>query len=408
MMNVILGFEQANRYIIMDGCGNTLGYMAEQDHGIGQSMARQLFRTHRSFTTHIFDKRQREVLRIHRPFSYINSRVRIYDAVPKGGFAESGTPTATTNPVVQDSATTSSSASMSTSIMNHSVDAALTAPQISPLKSEEMRIIGESQQQWAAFRRKYNLFSNRPIRSIPPSPSETKLLQSGQKPISETTALTEAKVPEVAIEAGMTQFAYIDEPLLSWDFTLRSAEVATIGSVNRNFSGFAREIFTDTGVYVLRMDSAVDQHQATNSGERVVPMSLDARAVMLATAISIDFDYFSKSSNGIMEAPIFFPWPMGGGGGSSSEPGVGAAGAAGAAGAMGSGAAQGMYGDDGSGRQSLDGDEGEWTWDDSREPSDPQSEGKGSDGSGGDSGDNGDGGEGSGAEESILDAIFGN
>ena len=29
MMNVMLGFEQANRYIIMDGHGQTLGYIAE-------------------------------------------------------------------------------------------------------------------------------------------------------------------------------------------------------------------------------------------------------------------------------------------------------------------------------------------------------------------------------------------
>lgn len=64
MMNVFLGFEQANRYVIMNGRGETIGYLAEQDHGIGSAMARQVFRTHRSFTTHIFDTNEREVLRV--------------------------------------------------------------------------------------------------------------------------------------------------------------------------------------------------------------------------------------------------------------------------------------------------------------------------------------------------------
>lgn len=64
MMNVFLGFEQANRYIIMDGRGDTIGYLAERDHGIGSAVARQMFRTHRSFTTHIFNREEKEVLRV--------------------------------------------------------------------------------------------------------------------------------------------------------------------------------------------------------------------------------------------------------------------------------------------------------------------------------------------------------
>lgn len=64
MMNLFLGFEQANRYVIMNGRGETIGYLAEQDHGIGSALARQAFRTHRSFTAHIFDRDQKEVLRV--------------------------------------------------------------------------------------------------------------------------------------------------------------------------------------------------------------------------------------------------------------------------------------------------------------------------------------------------------
>lgn len=63
-MNVLMGFEQANRYVMMDSTGNHIGYLAERDHGIGNAVARQAFRTHRSFTTHVFDRSEREVLRV--------------------------------------------------------------------------------------------------------------------------------------------------------------------------------------------------------------------------------------------------------------------------------------------------------------------------------------------------------
>jgi isopentenyldiphosphate isomerase len=58
------GFEQANKYVIMDAQGNHIGYMAEQEKGMANAMARQWFRTHRSFVTHVFDKHENEVLRV--------------------------------------------------------------------------------------------------------------------------------------------------------------------------------------------------------------------------------------------------------------------------------------------------------------------------------------------------------
>jgi len=324
MMNIIIGFEQANRYIMMDGQGNTLGYIAEQDHGMGSSMARQVFKTHRSFTTHIFDRYEREVLRIHRPFAYINSKIRIYDPVPEGGYGELETSTA-----LQGTSTSS--------VVNQGAVA-----QISPLKLEEMRIIGEAQQRWAPLRRKYDLFSYRALANAPENDS-TPRLESGDKPNEETTALTEAKAPEQAIEAGMSQFAHVNEPFLSWDFTLRDESNSTIGSVNRNFAGFAREIFTDTGVYALRMDSAA-QTATLESAEgkelasyerQATGMTLDQRAVMLASAVSIDFDYFSRHSSsggGMGFMPLWFP---GMGGGAAAEGGAAAGGVAGAAGEAG-------------------------------------------------------------------------
>ncbi|KAK3047819.1 hypothetical protein LTR09_010794 [Extremus antarcticus] len=331
-MNVMMGFEQANRYIIMDGQGRTLGYIAEQDHGIGRTIVRQLARTHRSFTTHILDSREREVLRIHRPFAYINSRIRIYDPVPEGGYVD----------------TTISTALQGVSASSATDQASVA--QTSPLKLDEMRIIGEAQQQWAPLRRKYNLFTYRDITPAPEH-SSTPRLESGDKPNFDTTALTERSAPDQAIEAGMAQFAHINEPFLSWDFTLKSEDQQTVGSVNRNFGGFAREIFTDTGVYALRMDSAAQSSALESADGKEVEryerdataMTLDQRAVMLATAVSIDFDYFSRHSHsgGMGFMPFF--WPMGGGAAEGGAAGgaVGAgAGAVGEAGAV--GAAEGV------------------------------------------------------------------
>ena len=48
----------------MDPQGNHIGYMAEREQGVRNTMARQMFRTHRSFTTHVFNRNEEEVLRV--------------------------------------------------------------------------------------------------------------------------------------------------------------------------------------------------------------------------------------------------------------------------------------------------------------------------------------------------------
>lgn len=309
MMNVFLGFEQANKYVIMNGRGETIGYMAEQDHGMGSMLVRQMAKTHRSFTCHIFDNSEREILRIHRPFSWISSRIRIYDPTTSGEYSQSD------------------------SLQGTSVQSTInqtSAAQISPLPLDDMRIIGEAQQQWAPLRRKYNLFN---YRSIAPPSDSTPKLASGDTPNTSAKALTVTEGnSEQAIEAGMQQFAYVNEPFLSWDFSLKDADDQKIGSVNRNFVGFAREIFTDTGVYALRMDSAALEEGT----QEQMAMTLDQRAVMLATAVSIDFDYFSRHS-GHVGGGGFFPLWFPGMGGAAEGTAAGEVGSE--AGAVGRGAA---------------------------------------------------------------------
>jgi hypothetical protein len=110
-----------------------------------------------------------------------------------------------------------------------------------------------------------------------------------------------------------------------------------IGSVNRDFAGFAREFFTDTGVYALRMDSAGIGSEVSPTGSSTpTGMTLDQRAVMLATAVSVDFDYFSRHSGagGFGFMPLWIPG-MGGeaAGGAAAGEAAGAVGGAAAGGA---------------------------------------------------------------------------
>ncbi|KAF2272650.1 Scramblase-domain-containing protein, partial [Westerdykella ornata] len=344
MMNVLMGFEQANRYIIMDPHGNHIGYLAEQDHGIGSALKRQMFRTHRSFTTHVFDREEKEVLRFHRPFSFINSQIRVYDAAPEnqGGHY-------THSAVIQGAS--------AQSVLTQ------TSASVSSIPLNEMRIIGSAEQEWGLLRRKYNLFLARDLDETPAAPG-TPQIASGDLPLSNSKALQVVEGDQR--QPGMMQFARVDEPFLSWDFSLMSEDGRRIGSVNRNFSGFARELFTDTGVYALRMDAAAlstegqqataqNDNQLQTASENHPGMTLDQRAVMLATAVSIDFDYFSRHSGaggGMGFFPLWFPG-MGGGGVAAGEAGAaGAAGAAGEAGiaseagaaARGLGAAEGVTG----------------------------------------------------------------
>ncbi|KAE8145944.1 Scramblase-domain-containing protein [Aspergillus avenaceus] len=339
LMNVMIGFEQANKYVIMDANGNHIGYMAEQEKGITNTMARQWLRTHRSFVTHVFDRHENEVLRFHRPFAWINSRIRVYDPVDVARSAHSTSTAlqyAQPDPLVP--ATGHSNA------------------RVSPLGFDEMRVIGEAQQQWAPLRRKYNMFT---YHHSPSSVTDmgTVSLPLSQSGLSNTQQTQLVQTTQGGQEMGeYNQFAYVDEPFLSWDFSLRSANNQLIGTVNRNFSGFARELFTDTGVYALRMDSAaIGTEQATVQNNAAAGMTLDQRAVMLATAVSIDFDYFSRhsGSGGFGFMPMWIPGVGGeaaAGGAAAGEAGAvgeaaaGTLGRAGATGGMAEGAAAGAAG----------------------------------------------------------------
>ncbi|KAF8301454.1 Scramblase-domain-containing protein [Clavulina sp. PMI_390] len=212
MLNIFLGYEQANKYALLDPVGNPVGFMAEEERGFLSTLQRQVFRTHRPFKSTILDTEGNVVLKVNRPFAWINSR---------------------------------------TFVQRHVLDE--NAP-------EEDTVVGEVQQVWHPWRRKYNLFTGR--------------------------------------QGDFSQFAAVDMPFLSWDFFLQDEANTNIASVVRNFTGFGREIFTDTGQYVIsfRPDPAAPSVRAQMADGRQTltihrPLSLEERAV----GTSLNYEPYSDT-----------------------------------------------------------------------------------------------------------------
>ncbi|KAG8865181.1 hypothetical protein FRB96_000070 [Tulasnella sp. 330] len=245
MMNIFMGFEVANRYAINDVNGNVVGYMAEEPKGFMGTFARQLFKTHRAFRSVIMDANGTPILWIHRPFSFINSRL-----------------------FVQRKLAESDGTGEHTSLVN----------------------LGEAKQEWHPWRRKYHLFLGQP-------------------------------------QGHFSQFAFVDSPLFAWDFFLQNEKNMNVASIRKGWTGLGREMFTDTSQYTIRLspdpvlaevqDGAVDPAAEVASGgtgraaalseaakhqtivePRHAPLSLEERALVLALSVGIDFDYFSRHSEG--------------------------------------------------------------------------------------------------------------
>lgn len=251
--NIILGFEQANKYTLRAApSGQVVGYLAEED-SIGRSLTRNVMRTRRPFKATVFDKDRNIVFVLRRPMFLVSTTVFV--ETPDG------------------------------------------------------ERFGELHMRWHLWRRRYSLYVEK------------------------------------------TQFAEVDAPFLSVDFDMRDEDGKKMASVNKDFTGFAREIFTDARQYVLRMDPSIGlesdgdliRHNTTVDLQQELYSEFKVghkeRAVILAAAIAIDFDYFSvHSRSGI--GPGYMMMGGGGGGGGAGGP-AGAGVPAGAGGAGGAGTAVG-------------------------------------------------------------------
>jgi hypothetical protein len=208
--------------------------MAEEDRGFLGTISRQAFRTHRAFKSVIMDRDGTPVLwvtatlyyspapllmynvQINRPFSWINSRLFVQRKIEKPSNPE-----------------------------------------------EDHVILGEAQQEWHLWRRRYNLFER--LASEMSLGTFTLMLKSSLRR-----------------EEGYQQFAKVDSGFLAWHFYLQDEEDRNIASITRNFAGFGRELFTDTGQYAVTFKSDPDAPSNLANPNAVAierVLSLEERAV---------------------------------------------------------------------------------------------------------------------------------
>ena len=63
-LNIFLGYEQANRYVIKTTDDQVVGYLIEEDSGFGKAISRQFLRTHRAFSCIVMDKEGKVIMRV--------------------------------------------------------------------------------------------------------------------------------------------------------------------------------------------------------------------------------------------------------------------------------------------------------------------------------------------------------
>jgi len=133
--------------------------------------------------------------------------------------------------------------------------------------------------------------------------SNTHILDADKKPIGEVHQRWHLWRRRYDLFVDKQQFGEVDTPFLGMEFHVRSEQGDVVAVVDRNFGGLAREIFTDTGTYVLHF-TPPPVAEVTNGVVNWVTrapstyLTNEQRAVLIALAISCDFDYFSRHSDG--------------------------------------------------------------------------------------------------------------
>ncbi|KAF9262167.1 Scramblase-domain-containing protein [Marasmius fiardii PR-910] len=251
MLNIFVGFEQTNKYSINGIDGTPLGFIAEEPGGFLSTLSRQVFATHRPFRALIMDTEGNPILWarylfrhlynpkiiLRRPFAWINSRMYAQCPSKTRETTKGGVPILDT--------------------------------------------FAEVQQIWHPWRRRYDLFLRE---------TSKRILSVVNEPQPE---------PQPSV---FSQFAKVDAPFLAWSFSLRDARDEEIAFIGREFRGFGREIFTDTGLYYVSFGPRpelppVNEGRTSPPRQTVIRnLTIDERALVLALAVNIDFDYFSRHS----------------------------------------------------------------------------------------------------------------
>ncbi|EAU88330.2 hypothetical protein CC1G_05096 [Coprinopsis cinerea okayama7 len=158
----------------------------------------------------------------------------------------------------------------------------------------------EVQQIWHPWRRQYDLFL-RQVRVLH-SPFDFQSQVHSRENPKRILSLASDPQPEPEPSGQVfQQFAKVDSGFLAWRFPILDAHGQEMAVIDRAFRGFGREIFTDTGRYLVQF-GAGDQPIEWDNQQILLPrrarsnLTLDQRALCLALAVNIDFDYFSRHS----------------------------------------------------------------------------------------------------------------
>lgn len=133
----------------------------------------------------------------------------------------------------------------------------------------------EVQQIWHPWRRRYDLFLQE---------SSNRILTPINEPRPESSPVR------------FRQFARVDAGFLAWNFAIEDGRGEEMAFISRAFRGFGREIFTDTGQYAVHFCPRTHLDESNVPQTASIDLTLEERAVFLALAVNIDFDYFSHHS----------------------------------------------------------------------------------------------------------------
>ncbi|KAI1794513.1 Scramblase-domain-containing protein [Ganoderma leucocontextum] len=248
MLNIFVGLEQTNRYVITNELGDTLGYIAEEPRGFLATLSRQVFRTHRPFRAIVLDADGSPILWIRRPFAFINSRMYV---------------------------------------QRLNTDANIQGEEL------VMDTFAEVQQRWHLWRRRYDLFLR---------PAPHRILSKADEPQPEPEPDLFHQFAEIDMGLLAWHFTLRDGQGLS----IASVNRAFRGFGREIFTDTGQYSVNFTG------SEANEGDEVAPKPYLIRDLNVDERALILATAgksscisdspaltscaVNIDFDYFSRHS----------------------------------------------------------------------------------------------------------------
>lgn len=306
---VILGFEQCNKYTVLDETGATVALLAEDVGGLGTAVGRQVLRRRRPFKATVFTPDgSRIICQIERPFYLINSSMFI--------------------------------------------------------KNGDGDVVGEVHQRWHLWRRKYALYIDRTqFAAIDGGLLAWEFVMRDSK--GGTLALIDRNFQgfgkELFTDAGKYVVHFGSKPQEAAEQVANSIKAAHPEKPRPPVTAIAK----------ARNDLTVIPTAAGDQLAVVRPLRISERMAVLAAAISIDFDYFSQHSSGSAGGMFPFMMPMsptppypdegGAEGAPSDASGSNSAGEnVGGDSTAGTGAAGGGAGSDGFGDGTSDDSNGSW------------------------------------------------